>query len=165
MSRRIFRPIDMLDRRLLELLSENARLSMKELADKVGLSPPAAAERVRKLEESGVIEGYTIRLNPGAVGLPLAVHMRLRPMPGELARVASLLQETPEIVEAERVTGDDCFVARAFVRGVEELESLIDRFLPYSATNTAIIQSSPVKRRMPRLPLDDGDRSTDPAPR
>lgn len=157
MNRRVFRPLDVLDRRLLELLSENARLSMKVLADNVGLSPPAVAERVRRLEESGILEGYTIRLNPCAAGLPLAVHMRLRPMPGELSRVAALLQETPQIVEAERVTGDDCFIARAFVQGVEELESLIDRFLPYSATNTAIIQSSPVKRRMPRLPLDDAE--------
>jgi Lrp/AsnC family leucine-responsive transcriptional regulator len=149
--------LDSFDLKILAELQANGGLSNQELADRVGLSASPCSRRVHQLEESGVIEGYTIRLKPGAGGLPLAVHMRLRPMPGELPRVAALLQETPEVVEAERVTGDDCFVARAFVRGVEELESLIDRFLPYAATNTAIIQSSPVKRRMPRLPLDEGD--------
>ena len=106
---------------------------------------------VRRLEEAGVIEGYSARLNPGALGLPLAVLIRVRPLPGELNHVAKLLAKKPSIVECDRVTGDDCFVAKAYVQTVDELEKLIDDLLPFATTNTAIIQSSPVKRRIPGL--------------
>jgi Lrp/AsnC family transcriptional regulator, leucine-responsive regulatory protein len=144
--------LDELDTSLLQALSENARLPIKELAKRVALSAPSTAERVRRLEEAGVIQGYTLRIDPRAIGLPLAVHIRLRPMPGELGRVAALLYDTPEIIECDRVTGDDCFVAKAMVATVADLEALIDRFLPFATTNTAIIQSSPVSRRVPQLP-------------
>jgi Lrp/AsnC family transcriptional regulator, leucine-responsive regulatory protein len=144
--------LDEIDVLILRALVENARLPIKSLASRVGLSSPSTAERVRRLEEAGVIEGYGARLNPGAVGLPLAALIRIRPMPGELTRVAKLLARKPSIVECDRVTGDDCFVARAFVQSVDELEKLIDDLLPFATTNTAIIQSSPVKRRMPGFP-------------
>lgn len=127
-------------------------MPLNELAARIGLSGPSTTERLRRLEETGVVESYDVRINTRAVGLPLAVHIRLRPMPGELARVAQLLSERPEIIECDRVTGDDCFVARAHVASVGDLEALIDRFLPFATTNTAIIQSSPVRRRMPQLP-------------
>jgi Lrp/AsnC family leucine-responsive transcriptional regulator len=77
--------------------------------------------------------------------------MRIRPMPGELHRVAKLLAKKTSVVECDRVTGDDCFVAKAHVQTVEELERLIDDILPLATTNTAIIQSSPVKRRIPEI--------------
>lgn len=144
--------LDAVDAAILEALSQDARISTKALAARVGLSGPSTAERVRRLEEAGVIEGYTLRVGARAVGLPLAVYIRLRPMPGALARVAELLRETPEVIEADRVTGDDCFVAKALIASVDDLEALIDRFLPFATTNTAIIQSSPVVRRMPRIP-------------
>ncbi|SRR5258708_39081733 len=143
--------LDTLDTTILQTLAENGRMPVKDLAARVGLSAPSTAERLRRLEEAGVIEGYTVRINPRAIGLPLAVHIRLRPMPGELQRVAALLKATPEIIECDRVTGDDCFVARALVATVGDLEVLIDRFLPFATTNSAIIQSSPVARRMPQL--------------
>jgi Lrp/AsnC family leucine-responsive transcriptional regulator len=144
--------LDAVDAAILEALSQDARISTKALAARVGLSGPSTAERVRRLEEAGVIEGYTLRVGARTVGLPLAVYIRLRPMPGALARVAELLRETPEVIEADRVTGDDCFVAKALIASVDDLEALIDRFLPFATTNTAIIQSSPVVRRMPRIP-------------
>jgi len=121
------------------------------LAGRIGLSSPSTAERVRRLEEASVIEGYSARLNPGALGLPLAVLIRIRPLPGELNHVARLLAKKPSIVECDRVTGDDCFVAKAYVQTVDELEKLIDDLLPFATTNTAIIQSSPFKRRIPAL--------------
>jgi DNA-binding Lrp family transcriptional regulator len=94
-----------------------------------------------------VIQGYTARVNPKALGLPLAVWLRVRPLPGQLRKVAEFLQELPEIVECDRITGEDCFIARAYVRSVEDLERLIDTIIPYATTNTSIIQSSPVERR------------------
>lgn len=143
--------LDEIDILILEQLVENARVPIKSLAGRVGLSSPSTAERVRRLEEAGVIEGYGARLNPAALGLPLAVLIRIRPLPGELNHVAKLLAKKPSIVECDRVTGDDCFVAKAHVATVDELEKLIDELLPLATTNTAIIQSSPVKRRMPEL--------------
>jgi Lrp/AsnC family transcriptional regulator, leucine-responsive regulatory protein len=144
--------LDALDIAILRVLSENARTPIKDLAARIGLSAPSTTERLRRLEETGVVEGYDVRINTQAIGLPLAVHIRLRPMPGELTRVAELLSATPAIIESDRVTGEDCFVAKALVANVGDLEALIDRFLPFATTNTAIIQSSPVARRMPPLP-------------
>jgi Lrp/AsnC family leucine-responsive transcriptional regulator len=143
--------LDNLDVAILKALVENARVPIKTLAGRIGLSSPSTAERIRRLEEAGVIEGYSARLNPTALGLPLAVLIRIRPMPGELDRVAKLLAKKASVVECDRVTGDDCFVAKAHVQTVGELERLIDDLLPLATTNTAIIQSSPVRRRMPDI--------------
>jgi Lrp/AsnC family leucine-responsive transcriptional regulator len=144
--------IDLIDARLLTALTSDGRMPLAELARQVGLSPPSVAERVRRLEEAGVIEGYTIRLNPKALGLPLTAWLRIRPMPGQLRTVAELLQQQPAIVECDRITGEDCFIARAHLPSVEALERLIDAIIPYAMTNTSIVQSSPVTRRMPPLP-------------
>jgi len=150
--RKVERSLDAIDRAILKQLSANSRLSVRELSALVGLSAPSTAERLRILEDRGAIDGYSIRIDPRAVGLPLAVHIRLRPMPGELRRVTQLLADTPEVVEADRITGDDCFVAKAYVASVDSLEALIDRFIPYATTNTAVVQSSPVRYRLPALP-------------
>ena len=144
--------VDAIDRKLLDALIENSRTSNAELARLVGLSAPSVAERIKRLEEAGIIEGYTATINPGALGLPLAAWLRIRPIPGELHRVAQILRDLPEIVECDRITGEDCFIARAHVRSVADLETLIDELISYAMTNTSIIQSSPVKRRLPRFP-------------
>ena len=143
--------IDDVDRQLLNALVENARTSNAELARLVGLSAPSVAERIKRLEEAGVIAGYSASINPQALGLPIAAWLRVRPIPGELRRVAQILRDMPEIVECDRITGDDCFIARAHVRSVSNLEAVIDKLISYAMTNTSIIQSSPVERRMPRL--------------
>ncbi|WP_108881625.1 winged helix-turn-helix transcriptional regulator [Anderseniella sp. Alg231-50] len=144
--------IDAVDRKLLDALIENSRTSNAELARLVGLSAPSVAERIKRLEEAGIIEGYTTTVNPGALGLPIAAWLRIRPIPGELHRVAQILRELPEIVECDRITGEDCFIARAHVGSVADLETLIDELISYAMTNTSIIQSSPVARRLPRFP-------------
>lgn len=149
--------LDMTDARILETLIDDARVSVAELARSVGLSPPSVSERIKRLEEAGVIEGYTLTINPTALGLPLAAWLRVRPIPGQLHKVAGILQKLPEIVECDRITGEDCFIARAHVRSVADLEKLIDKVIPYAMTNTSIIQSSPVKRRMPPI-LRNGRR-------
>jgi Lrp/AsnC family leucine-responsive transcriptional regulator len=146
--------IDRTDVKLLQALSADARTSVAELARLVGLSPPSVSERIRRLEEAGVIEGYAARINPKALGLPLAAWLRIRPIPGELRKVAEILNGLPEIVECDRITGEDCFIARAHVRSVEALEQLIDQIIPYAMTNTSIIQSSPVARRLPPMVRD-----------
>jgi Lrp/AsnC family leucine-responsive transcriptional regulator len=146
--------LDAVDVRILSALTADARVSVAELARLVGLSAPSAAERVRRLEESGVIEGYAAPIDPRALGLAVAAWLRVRPVPGGLAKVADILRSLPEIVECDRVTGEDCFVARAHLKSIEDLEGLIDRIIPYAMTTTSIIQSTLVKRRPPPIVAD-----------
>lgn len=142
-------PLDATDAALLRALARDARATMADLARAVGLSPPSAAERVRRLEEAGVIRGYSAVVDPAALGLTLAAYVRVRPLPGLLGKVAEVLLGLEAVVECDRVTGEDCFVAKVHVGSVADLEALIDRIIPYATTNTSIIQSSPVKRRLP----------------
>jgi Lrp/AsnC family transcriptional regulator, leucine-responsive regulatory protein len=133
--------------RLLAELQQDARLSFAELGRRVGLSSPAVAERLARLEETGVIKGFHAEIDPRALGLTLGVVIRIRPAPRELRKVAELAQRTPEIVECQRITGEDCYFMKAHVRDVEHLEELIDQFAVYGQTTTSIVQSSPVPRR------------------
>jgi Lrp/AsnC family leucine-responsive transcriptional regulator len=141
-------PLDATDTGILAALVEDGRKTVSELAKLVGLSAPSVSERMRRLEETGVIQGYQAVVDPAGMGLPLAVYIRIRPMPGDLRRVAQLVQDLEAIVECDRVTGEDCFIAKAHLRDVAELEALIDELIPYAITNTSVIQSSPVKRRL-----------------
>jgi Lrp/AsnC family transcriptional regulator, leucine-responsive regulatory protein len=139
--------VDATNRRLLEELQADARLTMAELGRRVGLSAPAVTERVQRLEQDGVIEGYRARLSPRTLGFALSAILRVRPAPRELRKVAELARETPEVVECHRITGDDCYFMKLHVRDVEHLEEVIDRFATFGQTTTSIMQSSPVPER------------------
>jgi Lrp/AsnC family transcriptional regulator, leucine-responsive regulatory protein len=135
------------DRRILEELQSDGRLSLAELGRRVGLSPPAVAERVQRLERDGAITGYHARVDPRALGYALMTVIRIRPAPRQIPKVAELARATPEVVECHRITGEDCFFMKATVRDVEHLEQLIDQFVVYGQTTTSIVQSSPVPGR------------------
>lgn len=152
--------IDGIDAKLLNVLADNARTSIADLARLVRLSAPTVAERMKRLEEAGVIESYTLTINPKALGLPIAAWLRIRPLPGQLPKVADILRGLPDVVECDRITGEDCFIARAHVTSVDALEKLIDQIIPYATTNTSIIQSSPVRRRLPPI-SQTTDQSSD----
>jgi Lrp/AsnC family transcriptional regulator, leucine-responsive regulatory protein len=139
--------IDDGNRRLLEELQRDARLSLAELGRRVGLSSPAVADRIARLEETGVITGYHAEIDPRKLGWSLEVVIRIRPAPRELHKVAELAARTPEIVECQRVTGEDCYIMKARVREVDDLEELIDCFAVYGQTTTSLVHSSPVRRR------------------
>jgi Lrp/AsnC family transcriptional regulator, leucine-responsive regulatory protein len=138
---------DATNMRLLDELQRDARLSLAELGRRVGLSSPAVADRLKRLEDGGAITGYRADVNPSTFGYSLGVIIRVRPALRQIAAVAKLAQETPEVVECHRVTGDDCYVMTAYVRDVTHLEEVIDRFVSYGQTTTSIMQSSPVPRR------------------
>jgi Lrp/AsnC family leucine-responsive transcriptional regulator len=150
-SRYVTRHIDVTDRAIIAALNENGRLKLCELAEQVGLSSPSVTERIHKLHDAGAIRNYTIAIDPTVFGLGITAHVRMRARPGEVTRLAQMLVDTPEIVEAERVTGEDCFVAKVIVADVAELAKVIDPFLPFSSTDTAIVQSVTVPRRLPKL--------------
>lgn len=148
------RDIDAVNKRILEELQREPRLTMSELGRRIGMSSPAVTERVRRLEDAGVIRGYRLDLNPAALGLPIAAYIRIRPNPGQLPRVAELAQQIPEIVECHRVTGEDCFILKVHIPAIDQLDRLLDSFLLYGSTTTSLIQSSPVPLRPPPLPED-----------
>jgi Lrp/AsnC family leucine-responsive transcriptional regulator len=146
------RQTDGTDHRILESLQADGRLSLAELGRRVGLSPPAVADRVQRLERDGVITGYRANVDPRALGYALTTIIRIRPAPRELRKVADVARETPEIVRCDRVTGEDCYVMRAHLRDVLHLEEVIDRFTVLGQTTTSIMQSSPVPGRPVALP-------------
>ncbi|MER7543602.1 Lrp/AsnC family transcriptional regulator [Actinomadura sp.] len=145
------KPLDATDLRILTELQRDGRASLAELGRRVSLSPPAVAERVQRLEETGVITGYHATVDPTALGFPITILVRVNPSPRELSRIPKIADEIPQITECHRITGDDCFFFIAHLRAVEELEPILDRFTPYARTTTSILQSAPVPRRP--LPL------------
>ncbi|HEX8048105.1 Lrp/AsnC family transcriptional regulator [Rhizobium sp.] len=143
--------LDVIDQRMLEALARNARISLKELAEVAGLSSPSAAERLRRLEERGVIAAFTVDIAPEAVGYPLQAIVRIRPLPGQLHVVQRMIQETSEFIECDKVTGEDCFIGRLVVRSMNDLDGILDKITERAETNTSMIKATPVKRRLPPL--------------
>jgi len=140
-----------IDAKILQELCADARIPRAELSRRVGLSAPSVADRVRRLEDVGIIIGYGARIDPSRLGYGLTILIRARPLPGEMKNMIKAIQETPQIVACDRVSGEDCFVARAHVRDVAEMEAVIDRIVPFGATNSSIVQSSPVQERLVEL--------------
>jgi Lrp/AsnC family transcriptional regulator, leucine-responsive regulatory protein len=96
-----------------------------------------------------VIRAFTVELDPAAMGYSLQAIVRIRPMPGKLHLVQELITQIPEFVECDKVTGDDCYIARLFVRSIEALDQVLDRIADKAETSTAIVKSQPIRRRLP----------------
>ena len=143
--------LDATNLRILEELQADARLTMAELGRRVSLSPPAVADRVQRLERSGVISGYHAAVDPKAVGYPIAAVVRVRPASRQLHKIPEVARELPEVVECYRITGEDCFFVKLHLRSMEDLEGILDRFVLYGQTTTSIVHSAPVAPRP--LPL------------
>ena len=150
-SRYVNRPIDKTDRAIISALFENGRMTFRELAELIDLSSPSVAERFNKLKDAGAIRGFMTIVDPQVFGHTIAAHLRINAMPGEVKRAAQMLKDTPQVIEADRVTGEDCFLAKVSVADVQELQRVIDRFVAFASTDVAIIQSATVVRRLPKL--------------
>jgi Lrp/AsnC family leucine-responsive transcriptional regulator len=146
------RPLDATNLRLLAELHGNPRLSMSELARRVGMSAPAVTERVQRLERDDVITGFRMDVDPAALGMPVTALVRIRPGPGQLAKVAETARQTPQVVECHRITGEDCFFLKVHAPSIGELEEVLDRFLLFGQTTTSIVVSTPVPLRALPLP-------------
>jgi Lrp/AsnC family transcriptional regulator, leucine-responsive regulatory protein len=141
--------LDDTDQRILRVLLRDSRISLKDLAQQVDLSSPGASERLRRLEERGVIRAFTVEIDPQALGYQLQAIVRIRPLPGNLHVVRKLIEEIPEFCECDKVTGDDCYIARLFLRSIEQLDGILDRIADKAETNTAIVKSQTIRRRPP----------------
>jgi Lrp/AsnC family transcriptional regulator, leucine-responsive regulatory protein len=141
--------LDAIAWKILEALQRNARLSFAELGRKIGLSTPAVAERVRRLEEAGVITGYHAALDMAKLGVPIRVLVRLTIHGGDLqvSRTVTAIKELAEISRCHRITGAESFVIEADVVSIRHLEALIDKLSTLGATSTSTVLSSPVQRR------------------
>jgi len=143
---------------LLVALQEDARLSFAELGRRVSLSLPAAAERVRKLEEVGIIGGYRAEINAKKVGLPVTAFIRLHTSHAQYPAFLLMIENQPEVVECHHLAGVDSFLIKAMVSNVEHLEALITRLSAFGQTTTSIVLSSPVTRQIigpDSVPLDN----------
>lgn len=151
------RLLDSVGWKLLALLQENARLSFSDLGRAVGLSSPAVAERVRRLEEAGVITGYHAAIDAGCIGKPVLAFMRLSDVGDKGKRFNEMvIKDMPDVLECHRVTGSDSYVLKVVAESIVHLEALIDRFVPYGQVTTSLVLSSPVVRRVIERPRQKG---------
>lgn len=144
--------LDLLDRSLLQELSRNARLNWRELASLTEVSAPTVRDRIRRLEDMGVITGFGVELSPKALGYTLEAIVRFKPFPGKVHVLAEKIINSDRIVQCDKVTGEDAFVARMLLKDISELDGLLEDFSTHASTQTAVVKSSPVRMRPP--PLD-----------
>lgn len=139
--------LDRTDWQLLEHLQRDGRAGYSELARTVAMSPSAVAERVRRLEQAGVIAGYRAEVSPERIGLQIMAFVRLRYPTGNYRPFHALLDSTPEVVEAHHVTGEDCFVLKVLARSMRHLEEVTGRIAGLGAVTTSVVYSSPLPGR------------------
>lgn len=149
--------IDDIDRAILRTLAADSRTPLRAIAEAAGLSSPAAAERMRKLEDRGVIQRYSLDVHPAPLGYGLQAIVRIRPLPGKLKEVEKLIAAAPEVAECDKVTGEDCYVARIHLRSIAQLDTILSRIADNAETNSAIVKSQVVARRPPPLVLDSAE--------
>jgi len=138
---------DAVDLALLRALQADGRLSWADLAREVSMSASAVTERVRRLEERGVITGYTAVIDPERLGLGIVAFVRLRYPTGNYKPFHDFLAATPRILEAHHVTGDDCFILKVVAGSMRELEALTRAIAGLGAVTTSVVYSSPLTRR------------------
>jgi Lrp/AsnC family leucine-responsive transcriptional regulator len=142
------RLLDRTGLKILHALQQNARLSFSELGRQVALSSPAVAERVRKMEEVGIIGGYHARVEPEKVGLPILAFILLRTRAEKYPDIILLARRLPQILECHHVSGGESFIMKVIASSIPHLEDLIERLSPFGETSTLIVLSSPVVKEV-----------------
>lgn len=136
--------MDQTDLRIIGILQSDGRISMKELGKEVSLSPPAVAERVKRLEDTGIIERYKAVINNEKVGKPISVLINASIKPEKQDSFLEFANSADEIVECHHVTGPHSMIMRAYLREMTHLEELVGKIQSYGNTETFIIMSSPI---------------------
>ncbi len=146
------RLLDSIGWKILVQLQENARIPFAELGRRVGLSTPAVAERVRRLEDAGIITGYRAQISAAKVGFPVLAFIRVNVVGDALPKFVKKAVKCPEVLEVHRVTGGESFIVKVAVKDHAHLEAVIDSLMPYVATTTSIVLSSSVPPRCMTYP-------------
>ena len=147
MDRELLKLLDNIGRRILAALEENARLSMAQLGRRVGLSAPAVAERVKRLEEAGIIRGYHADIDPAVMGRSVLAFIQLSTEARHYPAVKALATRQPEIIACHHISGEASFVLKVRVAEVKDLESVVALFSPHGQTRTSIVLSTSVEKR------------------
>jgi Lrp/AsnC family leucine-responsive transcriptional regulator len=138
--------VDPTDMAILEALQDNGRMGMSELGRTIGLSQPATSERVKRLEERGIISGYTARIDPAALGLGMMAIIRLSTTHEHIKPCLKQFAEMPHVIEVQRLTGEDCFLLKVLVPDPAKLETIVDTIARHGSVKTALVlRSEPVK--------------------
>ncbi|WP_424969297.1 Lrp/AsnC family transcriptional regulator [Dinoroseobacter sp. S76] len=144
--------LDQTDRRIVEILESQGRTSLSDIGKEVGLSGPAVGERLRGLQQDGYVTGFSAGVDLRRFGYTIQALVRIKPRSGQLRNVERMIEEQPRFVSCDRVTGDDCYVARLMLRDVAELDEIILPLHDRAETNTSIVKSCIFEPRLP--PLD-----------
>ena len=139
--------LDGVDQQILNILSLDGRISLSALAQRVSMSAPSVTERIRRLEDKGVLLGFTIDVGLHALGYSLEAIVRIKPRPGKLKQVEQMIESQARFVYCDRVTGDDCYIAKLMLKTIDELDELLGVFHDHAETNTSIVKSSLIKNR------------------
>lgn len=148
--------LDEKDWQLISALQADARLPLKTLAVAVGLSLPATAERLKRLQATGVISGYHAQIDLAAAGYPLQAVVAITVAQPHKAKLIAALQRMTEVLECHHVTGSDSYVMTMVARSISHLEQLVGSINGYGETRTSIVMSTPIPRRAPR-PIAGGE--------
>ncbi|EAQ46143.1 MAG: AsnC family transcriptional regulator [Roseobacter sp. MedPE-SWde] len=144
--------LDQTDCAIIEILDFEGRASLADIGKQVGLSGPAVGERLRRLRDTGYIRGFGTRLDLRELGYTIQALVRIKPRSGQLHMVERMIEEQPQFMSCDRVTGDDCYVARLALSDVAELDDILLPFHDRAETHTSIVKSSIFESRLP--PLD-----------
>lgn len=139
--------MDMTDHKIIEILQEDGRISMKDLGKIVGLTSPAVSERVKRLEESGIIEGYKAIISPDALGRVIKAFIHISLPNNMYKKFLNEARKDPRIVECHHITGDDCSLLKVIVKDMYELEEVIDSIKEIGSTKTSVILSTPIQSK------------------
>lgn len=139
-------PIDEIDLQILAALQENARISIAQLARKVGLSGPAVTERIKRLEEEGVITGYHAHVNLGKIGYGVSAFVRIQAPQNHFAKIISLARSLRGVRECVHVEGEDAFYVRVAAASDADLEDIVSQFRAHGTPQVSLILSAPVQK-------------------
>ena len=143
--------LDEIGKKLLAALQDDARLSYAELGRRIGLSPAATAERLRRLEEVGIITGYRVEIDREALGLPVMAIVRLSCDGVKYRPFLKAVPAMERVTECHHVAGGDAFILKVVAGSVEELGRVVEKLLDFGVPTTSIVFSSPVARRALRV--------------
>ncbi|MCW8106909.1 Lrp/AsnC family transcriptional regulator [Alteromonas ponticola] len=148
--------LDHLDANIIYALARNARASLANIGKQIGISGPAVGERLRRLEDAQVVDSFGVIVNLKVVGYSLEALVRIKPRSGQLRKVESLIADQPRFLWCDRITGEDCFVAKLALVDVSELDDILFTLHDFAETHTSIVKSSVIRPRLPPLlPLNN----------